>query len=100
MFRKSGDNYRISVGLKNLGEAEWKLGYKDAARRYYDESELYANSLDREGKANALCNLAVSAQRINNRKMEVEYLSKYIQACPEDWTERIMNADKRLGEIA
>ncbi len=98
-FRKSGDNYRLSVSLKNLGEAEWMYGYNDAAMRYYHESEELANSLNQEEKANALGNLAVSAQRIKNKKMEINFLIKYMTACPEDWTEQILNADKRLSDL-
>jgi len=98
-YRKSGDDYRISVGLKNLAEAEWMYGYQETAIKYYREAEEMANILDREDKANAFGNLAVSAMRIGNRKMEIEYLSKYIVTCPDDWTERILNADKRLSEL-
>jgi len=98
-YRKSSDIYRISVGLKNLAEAEWIYGYKDTAKKYYKESEEYANLLNREDKANAFANLAVSAMRIGNRKMEIEYLTKYIVTCPEDWTEQILKADKRLSEL-
>lgn len=98
-YRKSGDIYRISVGLKNLAEAEWMYGYPDTAKKYYKESEEHASRLDREDKANALANLAVSAMRIRNIQMEIEYLSKYIITCPDDWTERILKADKRLDEL-
>jgi len=98
-YRKSGDNYRLSVGLKNLGEAEWMYGYKNAAMRYYNESEEIAGSLSPEEKANALGNLAVSAQRINNEKMEINFLLKFMNACPDDWTEQILNADKRLSNL-
>ena len=98
-YRKSGDNYRISVGLKNLAEAEWMYGYHDTAKKYYKESEEHANLLDRKDKANAYGNLAVSAMRIGNKKMEIDYLTKYIATCPDDWTEQILKADKRLGEL-
>ena len=98
-YRKSDDNYRISVGLKNLAEAEWMYGYKETAIKYYREAEEMSSILDREDKANAIANLAVSAMRIGHRKMEIEYLTKYIVLCPENWTERILNADKRLAEL-
>jgi len=98
-YRESGDNYRLSVGLKNLGEAEWMYGYKDAAMRYYHESEILVNSLNQEEKANALGNLAVSAQRIKNEQMEKTFLLKFMIACPENWTEQVLNAEKRLSEL-
>lgn len=99
-FRKSGDNYRISVGLKNLGEAVWMYGYDEAALRYYKEAEKYADSLEQEEKAGALWNIAFSARRIKNIQMEIEYLTKCLISCPEDWTDRILAIEQRLNVIS
>lgn len=99
-YKESENLYRLAVGYKNLAEAEWMYGLQDTALRYYNESEKIADTLPQEDMANVYGNLAVSAMRINNKEMEKKYLLKYIMTCPEDWTERILNADRRLSEIS
>lgn len=98
-YKKSDNKYRLSVGLKNLAEAQWMYGYLETAKRYYEEAAEIANQLDREDKANLFGNLAVSAMRVGNKQMEIKYLTKYIVSCPDEWTERILNANQRLSEI-
>ena len=98
-YKKSDNKYRLSVGLKNLAEAQWMYGYLETAQRYYEEAAEIANQLDREDKANLFGNLAVSAMRIGNKQMEIKYLTKYIVSCPDEWTERILIANQRLSEI-
>jgi len=86
-------------GLKNLGEAEWGLGYPELGRRYFVEAEAMAKDLDRVGKAHVFTNLAAAAMRLKEPKMEIGYIKKYLEVAPDEWSSDIVNASARLGEL-
>jgi tetratricopeptide (TPR) repeat protein len=98
-FIESGEQYRIGVALKNLGEAEWMYGQKDAANRYFKQAEEIGETLDGLKKFGIYWNLASSASRINNKQMEIDYLSKSLKSCPDEFPERILQIDRRLDEL-
>lgn len=99
-YRLLPDKYRLAVALKNLGEAEWNLGYERAGMDYFRESESIGETLTQKDYAAVLWNLFFSARRLGQPKMEKEYLLKCLKACPEDMTEQILATDRRLGELS
>jgi len=98
-YVESGDQYRVSVALKNLGEADWMYGMRETAMKYFKESEELGGTLDQKGKFGVLWNLASSARRIGDVKLEIDYLSKCIVECPDGWADRVVMIDRRLGEL-
>lgn len=44
-------------------------------------------------------NLYAAAMRLRQEKLEIKYLLKFLEFAPEEWTERIVNASARLGEL-
>lgn len=98
-FRKANNAYRLCVSLKNLGEAEWMLGFKEAGLRYFAEIESLIEPLDQLKRAKVIGNLAFSARRLGEKKMEIEYLMKYLKEIPEEYTEEILKVDRRLSEL-
>jgi len=44
-YKKAKDKYRICVALKNLGEAEWYLGFKNESFKFFKESEKQGKTL-------------------------------------------------------
>lgn len=99
IHNKNKDTYRVCVALKNLGEAEWKLGYKNTAQKYFDEAESLTAGLDQKERAHVLGNLAVSAMRLGERKLEIDYLIKFLNELPDEQTDVILRVDRRLSEL-
>lgn len=100
LYRESGDLYRVCVALKNLGEAEWRLGYKLLGLQYFEEAYELRSKLAQPDSAAVLLNLAVSARRVEDRKLETRYLVDSLKECPDDWTERILAINQRLSELS
>jgi tetratricopeptide (TPR) repeat protein len=98
-YRASQQLYRVCVALKNLGEAEWKLGYKDLAMDYFDQAKAQSQELEQADRANVLVNLAVAAMRVGDRTLEIRYLGECLKECPENWTDRILSINERLTEL-
>ena len=98
-FRKGNDIYRLCVSLKNLGEAVWMLGFKEAGLRYFAETESMIDQLKQLERAKVLGNLAYSARRLGEKNMEIEYLIKQLKEIPEEYTEEIVRVDRRLSEL-
>ena len=98
-FRKANDIYRLCVSLKNLGEAVWMLGFKEAGLRYFAETESMIDQLKQLERAKVLGNLAYSARRLGEKNMEIEYLIKQLKEIPEEYTEEIVRVDRRLSEL-
>jgi len=98
-FRKGNDIYRLCVSLKNLGEAVWMLGFKEAGLRYFAETESMIDQLDQLERAKVMGNLAYSARRLGEKNMEIEYLIKQLKEIPEEYTEEIVRVDRRLSEL-
>jgi len=98
-YKEAGETYRACVALKNLGEAEWMLGYPDLAREFFGEAESLAAKLDIPARAAVIGNLAKASRRLGQGRMEIEYLKKFLEAAPEEWSADILQASARLGEL-
>ncbi len=99
-YKKMGNVYRFCVALKNTGEAQWMLGYKDAALKHFKEAEEYSMKLTGPSEhANVLINLAAACMRMKEHKMERSYHVKALKALPETETEKIIGLDRRLSEL-
>lgn len=98
-LRKGDNTYRLCVSLKNLGEAEWMLGFKETGSRYFAEAESLIDQLDQLERAKVLGNLACSAMRLGEKNMEIEYLMKQLVEIPEEYTLEFLKVDRRLGEL-
>jgi tetratricopeptide (TPR) repeat protein len=99
-YEKSGDEYRVAVGLKNIGEAEWQMGFKEAALSYFKKSEDTIPSLTDPMKRFAvLWNLASAFKRIGEMKAEQRYLTKCLMTLPDSETEKIIVIGERLCQL-
>jgi len=99
-YEKSGESYRVCVALKNMGEAEWYMGYKNKALRYFTQSENRSNALnDPIQHFKVLGNLAAASKRIGDLKLERKYLMKYLAACPQEDTETMLQIENRLEQL-
>jgi tetratricopeptide (TPR) repeat protein len=99
-YREDGDSYRLAVSLKNLGEAEWMLGYTKRALEYFAQAEALGEGMQRPDRANVLANLAAAAMRVGQVRLEITYTKKFLECAPDDWTDKILNASARLGELS
>jgi tetratricopeptide (TPR) repeat protein len=98
-YKEAGETYRACVALKNLREAEWMLGFPDLAREFFGEAESFATKLDIPARAAVIGNLAKASRRLGQGRMEIEYLNKFLETAPEDWSADILQASSRLGEL-
>jgi len=99
LYKKSGDRYRVSIALKNLGEAEWILGYQDAARVYFKEAESSVEELNPGEQEGVFRNLSFVAWRLGEKDMEINYLSRWMSVNPESEPDLILEIDKRLSKL-
>lgn len=99
LYGNAEQQYRYCVCLKNIGEAEGMLGFKDRARECFEEAELRSESLRQSDHFSVLFNIAMAHSRIGDRKGELDYLKKSLVACPEDQTERILWINERMNQL-
>jgi tetratricopeptide (TPR) repeat protein len=99
-YREEGDLPRMAVALKNLGEAEWMLGYTKAALGYFAQAESLGEAMERPDKANVYTNLVAAAMRLKQGKLEIKYTRKFLECAPDEWSDKILNASERLGELS
>ena len=98
-YRQSGDHYRVCVALKNLGEAEWNLGFKELGMNYFDEAKGSSVKLEQSDRAGVLWNLACAAKRVGDAKLEKRFLAECMKECPEDRTHMILEINRRLNGL-
>ncbi|MDG7016280.1 MAG: hypothetical protein JRM82_02790 [Nitrososphaerota archaeon] len=99
-YKEEGDLYRVAVALKNLGEAEWMLGYKKLALSRFAQAESLGEGMQRPDKANVYANLAAAAMRLKQDEFEIRYTRMFLECAPDEWSDKILNASVRLGELS
>ena len=99
-YRKAGEKYRLCVALKNLGEAEWKVGFKPASLKYFASAErLGAELPQQEQRFDVYRNFSVAASRIREKRMEVKYLEQCLKTLPEGAVDKLFAIEQRLDEL-
>ena len=99
LYGKADRRYRYCVCLKNMGEAEWMLGFVVRARRCFEEAELESKTLSQNDQFAVLFNISMAHSRIGDKKGEVSYLRKSLVACPDDQTEKVLWINLRLSQL-
>jgi tetratricopeptide (TPR) repeat protein len=99
LYGKAEKRYRYCVCLKNIGEAEWMLGFQDRARKCFEEAEAESLSFGQSEHFAVLFNIAMTYSRVRNRRGELNYLKKSLIICPEDQTERILWINDRINQL-
>ncbi len=83
-FEEQGDIYRSALIIRNIGEANYKLGRKDRCFKLFREAEeLVEKSDDIEHKVDLLGNIAISLKRVGDINRGFEYLLKAQESIPE-----------------
>lgn len=98
-FQQTNNKYRVCVALKNLGEAEWNLGFKEAGLGYFSEAESLCDTLDHPKIAWVYWNLACASRRIGEKKMECDYLLKCMTNSTDEQTKLILECEQRMSEL-
>ncbi len=99
-LREAGDLYRVSVALKNLGEAEWGLGFTKKACDYFDEAESIGDKLlEVTQRFRVYWNLAVANRRLGRKEAELRYLKKCLSDFPDEYGDRILELESRFDEL-
>jgi len=83
-----------------MGEAEWYMGFKDKALKYFAQSEKRSTILnDPILYFKVLGNLAFATRRMGEVKLERNYLMKCLEALPETETQTILQIEARLQQL-
>jgi tetratricopeptide (TPR) repeat protein len=99
-YEKSGVAYRVCVALKNMGEAEWYMGFKNKALKYFAQSENRSITLnDPIQHFKVLGNLVAASKRIGDFKLQRKYLMKCLTTCPQEDTEMILQIENQLQQL-
>ena len=98
-YLQTNNKYRVCVALKNLGEAEWNLGFKEAGLRYFSEAESLCDSIDLPEVAWVYWNLAYASRRIGEKKMECDYLLRCMANSTEEQTKLVLECEKRMSQL-
>ncbi len=99
-YRVTGEQYRVCVALKNIGEAEWNMGFKEKANNFFKQAEELGENLPDQGdRFGVLWNLASAFKRIGDVKVERNFLSKCLVALSDDETDKILQIEARLHQL-
>lgn len=99
-YELAGENYRVCVALKNIGEAEWNMGFKEKACKFFGKAEERGASLaDPMQRFGVLWNLASAFRRIGNVTGERKYLTKCLECLPDNETDTIIQIEARLQQL-
>lgn len=99
-YEKSENLYHVCVALKNMGEAEWYMGFKNKALKYFVQSEKRSIFLkDPIQQFKVLGNMVFASRRIGEWKLERNYLLKCLVVCPEEDVETILQIEERLEQL-
>lgn len=99
-YEAAGELYRVCVGLKNIGEAEWYMGFRENAWKFFGEAEKRSKILtDPMQRFGVMWNLAVAFRRIGDVKTEINYLKKCLETVPDTETEKIIEIEARLEQL-
>lgn len=99
-YEAAGDLYRVCVGWKNIGEAEWHMGFKESAWKFFKKAEENIPKLvDPMERFGVLWNLASAFRRIGNMKTESLYLTKCVEVLPDSETDKIFTILTRLRQL-
>jgi tetratricopeptide (TPR) repeat protein len=99
-YETTGDLYRVCVGLKNIGEAEWYMGFKEKAWVFFRKAEENIPKLpDPMERFGVFWNLASAFRRIGDIKSESKYLGKCLENLPDSETDKIFTIEARLRQL-
>jgi len=99
-LKEAGDPYRISVAFKNLGEAEWGLGFTKRASDYFDEAESIGDKFPQiTQRFRVYWNLAAANRRLGRKEAELRYLKKCLSNFPDEYGDRILELENRFDEL-
>jgi tetratricopeptide (TPR) repeat protein len=99
-YELGGDLYRVSVALKNIGEAEWNMGFKKKADEYFRKAEENVPKLNGQmERFGVFWNLASAFRRIGDAKSESKYLTKCLETLPDSETDKILTIGARLRQL-
>jgi len=99
-YETSGNFYRICVAWKNIGEAEWYMGFRQNALKFFRKAEenipKLIDSMERFG---VFWNLASAFRRMGDTKSESKYLTKCLENLPDSETDKIVMIETRLHQL-
>ena len=89
-FEAAGDTYRVCNALQLIGESRWRLGFRDAAMKSFDEVERRGMEMEAEKRWLSQYILGMSFGRLGEMRLRRAHLAKALKMIPEEDTEAIL----------
>ncbi|MDE0396263.1 MAG: hypothetical protein OXL96_00505 [Candidatus Poribacteria bacterium] len=89
-FEAAGDTYRVCNALQLIGESQWRLGFRDAAMRSFDEVERRGMEMEAETRWLSQYILGMSFGRLGEMGLRRAHLVKALKMIPEEDTGTII----------
>ena len=92
-FEAAGDTYRVCNALQLIGESQWRLGFRDAAMKSFDEVERRGMEMEGEKRWLSQFILGMSFGRLGEMGLRRAHLAKALKMIPEEDTEAILRVN-------
>ena len=92
-FEATGDIYRVCNALQLIGESQWRLGFRDAAMKSFDEVERRGIEMEAEKRWLSQFILGMSFGRLGEMGLRRAHLAKALKMIPEEDTEAILRVN-------
>ena len=78
-FEAAGDTYRVCNALQLIGESQWRLGFRDAAMKSFDEVERRGMEMEGEKRWLSQFILGMSFGRLGEMGLRRAHLAKALK---------------------
>ena len=92
-FEATGDTYRVCNALQLIGESQWRLGFRDAAMKSFDEVERRGMEMEEGKRWLSQFILGMSFGRLGEMGLRRAHLAKALKMIPEEDTEAILRVN-------
>ena len=92
-FEAAGDTYRVCNALQLIGESQWRLGFRDAAMKSFDEVERRGMEMEAEKRWLSQYILGMSFGRLGEMGLRRAHLVKALKMIPEEDTDAILRVN-------
>ena len=97
-FEAAGDTYRVCNALQLIGEFQWRLGFREAARRSFRETESRSAEMEESERWKIPANLGMTFGRLDDMRQRRRYLVRALGMVPEEETDTILRLNALISD--
>ena len=95
-FEATGDAYRVCNALQLVGESQWRLGFKDAAMRTFEQVEKRGAGIEEGKRWRVQAILGMTFGRLGDMPRRKRHLVEALKMIPEEETENICRTNAMI----